>query len=70
MFTVKKYFAAALAGAFIVSFGASALAHPGHIEQSKKSQKRAGKHAANNETKGVLALSSGRNAPVDLAVAS
>ncbi len=54
MLTVKKIFASVISGAFTALFGAAVLAHPGHLEQGKKSQKRSGKHATNLDKPGTL----------------
>jgi quercetin dioxygenase-like cupin family protein len=70
MFIVKKYLALAVVGAFMASFGAAALAHPGHIEQGKKSQKRPGKHSVNDEKKGALALFNGPKDAVGVSAVS
>jgi hypothetical protein len=66
MLTVKKIFVSVLAGAFVASLGAAALAHPGHVEHGKKSQKRSGKHAANKEKTGTLALLDNQKVSVEL----
>jgi hypothetical protein len=65
MLTVKKILASLLAGAFIASFGTATLAHPGHLEQDKKSQKRSGKHATNVEKPSTLASFIGQKVSVN-----
>jgi hypothetical protein len=49
MITLKKFFVAAVASAFFASLAGASMAHPGHFEPPKKSQKPGGKHAANVE---------------------
>jgi quercetin dioxygenase-like cupin family protein len=70
MNTARKFIQFAITCAALSAFSATALAHPGHLEQGKKGQKRSGKHSVNDERKGALTQYSGPKDAVGVSVVS
>jgi quercetin dioxygenase-like cupin family protein len=70
MNTLKKFFVLLVAGAVFTSLAGVSIAHPGHFEPPKKSQKPGGKHSVNDEKKGALALFNGPKDAVGVSAAS
>jgi hypothetical protein len=54
MNTARKYIQLTITCAALSAFSATAIGHPGHVEQGKKSQKRSGMQAVNAEKTGEL----------------
>jgi hypothetical protein len=65
MNTARKFVHLAATAIALSAFSATVLAHPGHLEQGKKGQKRTGKQAVNAEKTGELVLFTARNDAVD-----
>jgi hypothetical protein len=70
MMTFKKFFVSLVASAVFASLTGASMAHPGHFEPPKKSQKPGGKHAINAEKTGTLALSHDRKVSIGLSALS